>query len=83
MNEEMSDHDILIKNTVQIENLHEKIDTFLSIINNKADDAYFKWFVGIVFMVLISISGTIWQTNNSVADVKNKLVIHDQIFLKK
>jgi len=86
---DMTDHDIIIENTVKIENISEKIDIFLHSIedrvNKKVDDSYFRWFIGIIVVVLLSLSGTVWQSNNSIADVKNKINLHEQkqIFLKK
>jgi len=75
----LSDHDLLIKNTVKIESLHEKIDVFLSLLNCKTDFYYTKWVVSILALIIVSISGAIWQINTDIAGVKSKIAVHTEI----
>jgi len=79
----ISDHDLLIKNTVRIENIHEKIDTFLSCMDSKVDSSFFKWFASIVIVALISLSGTIWQTNSNALAIKGDVAVNTQILKGK
>jgi len=75
----LSDHDLLIKNTVKVESLHEKIDIFISLLDSKTDSYYTKWVVSILVLIIVSISGAIWQLNNDIAGAKSKIAVHTEI----
>jgi len=79
----LSDHDLLIKNTVNIENLHGKFDSFLSIVDKKADSYHVDWIIGVLTLAIISFSGLIWQVNNSMTDIKSKIAVHAEILKNK
>lgn len=80
---DISDHDLLIKNTVQIENIHEKIDIFILCMDKKVDSSFFRWFVSVVIIALISLSGTIWQANNNALATKSDVAVNTQMLKGK
>jgi len=79
----ISDHDLLIKNTVRIENIHEKIDTFIVCMDKKVDSSFFRWFASIVIVALISLSGTIWQANSNALAIRSEVAVNTQILKGK